>query len=134
VCVGPQSADSMPIGFAAGPGTSAVAREISGLRPEHHYFYRVLAAPAMPTEDSVEWEPPAPVGASQDFVTAEAPPEQMAPGVPTCVLEPLRCPSTGPLPVPPPRHPCLRRAVKKRRCGHRRHHRTHYCARRKHHC
>lgn len=43
------------------------------LTPGRTYFYRLLVAPAKPTEDSVEWESPAVVGSSESFTTPEPP-------------------------------------------------------------
>lgn len=76
-CIGPQSSGALPIGFASGAGPHSVTLELSSagvtLTPGHTYFYRLLVAPAKPTEDSVEWEPPAVVGSSESFTTPEPP-------------------------------------------------------------
>jgi hypothetical protein len=76
-CIGPQSSGALPIGFASGAGPHSVTLELSSagvtLAPGHKYFYRLLVAPAKPTEDSVEWEPPAVVGSSESFTTPEPP-------------------------------------------------------------
>jgi hypothetical protein len=76
-CVGPQSSEALPIGFISGTGPHPVALELSGagvsLEPGRTYFYRLLAAPAKQTEDSVEWESPAVLGQSKDFTTPDPP-------------------------------------------------------------
>jgi hypothetical protein len=119
VCVGPQLSDAPPIGFVAGPGTKAVTREVSGLQPGHMYFYRVLAAPAVLTEDSAEWEPPALVGASQDFVTAA--------GVVSPPFLPAPSPPVGTGGPPPEGGRNLRMCHRQRR-----HHRRHCAHHRRH--
>jgi hypothetical protein len=76
-CAGPQSSDALPIGFTSGAGSHSVTLELSSaavsLEPGRTYYFRLLAAPAKQTEDSVEWESPAVVGQSEDFTTPNPP-------------------------------------------------------------
>lgn len=76
-CVGPQSSDVLPIGFVSGMGPHLITLDLSSvavsLDPGRTYYFRLLAAPAKQTEDSVEWEPPAVAGRSEDFTTPNPP-------------------------------------------------------------
>lgn len=76
-CVGPQSSDVLPIGLVSGTGSHLITLELSSaavsLEPGRTYYFRLLAAPAKQTEDSVEWESPAVVGQSEDFTTPNPP-------------------------------------------------------------
>jgi hypothetical protein len=80
-CVGPQGSGALPIGFLPGntmqPGATLHASlDLAGagvtLQPGTTYHYRVLAARAVQTEDTVEWEPPTAFGADQTFTTLPA--------------------------------------------------------------
>jgi hypothetical protein len=77
VCVGPYSPDALPIDSVSGTGPHLVTLDLSSagvsLEPGRTYYYRLLAAPAKQTEDSVEWEPPASVGQTEDFTTPNPP-------------------------------------------------------------
>jgi hypothetical protein len=77
-CVGPQAATALPIGFL--PGNTAQPSATLGasldlasagvtLQPGTTYHYRVLAARAVQTEDTIEWEPPTAYGSDQTFTT-----------------------------------------------------------------
>lgn len=77
-CIGPQGSGALPIGFLAGntmqPGaTSNASLNLANagvlLQPETTYHYRVLAARAVQTEDTIEWEPPISYGLDQSFTT-----------------------------------------------------------------
>lgn len=76
-CIGPQSSDVLPIGFVSGTGSHLITLELSSaavsLEPGRTYYFRLLAAPAKQTEDSVEWEPPAVGGQSEGFTTPNRP-------------------------------------------------------------
>ena len=129
-CVGPQSPDVLPIGFVAGPGLHSVTQKVSGLVPGHTYFYRVLAAAALLTEDTVEWEGPALVGQSLSFETPTVtePGQQGSQGQGSASPPPL--PGNG-----RPAHPACHRHPGKRRkrCGRRHHQHSRNCGARKHH-
>lgn len=77
-CVGPQGAGALPIGFLPGntlqPGaTLGASLDLASagltLHPGTTYHYRVLVAPRVQTEDTIEWEPPTVYGADQTFTT-----------------------------------------------------------------
>jgi hypothetical protein len=76
-CVGPQGSGALPIGWISGSAPQAVSLDLSSagvtLTPGHTYYFRVLAADRVFSEDTVEWEPPAVVGASEDFTTLTPP-------------------------------------------------------------
>ncbi len=72
-CIGTH-AEALPIGFIErGMGGSYVRLELAKagitLTPGTEYHYRVLAARAKQTEDTLEWEAPAVVGTDQTFTT-----------------------------------------------------------------
>ena len=73
VCVGPQSADALPIHLASGVGAQVVTLDLAqagvSLKPGRTYFFRALAADRIFSEDAAEWESPAVVGATSDFTT-----------------------------------------------------------------
>jgi hypothetical protein len=78
-CIGPHASDALPIGFvAAGSEPSSVSLELASadvrLQPGTTYQYRLLAAKAVQTEDTTEWEAPSIVGAVQTFTTPSAGP------------------------------------------------------------
>jgi hypothetical protein len=81
ICVGPQSPGAAPIGFVpsdeAGPlKSSEVSLDLAGagitLKPGTTYHYRVIAARAVQTEDTIQWEGPTVYGADQTFTTPSA--------------------------------------------------------------
>jgi hypothetical protein len=87
-CIGPQASGALPIGFLPGntlqPGATLHASlDLAGvgvtLQPGTTHHYRVLAARAVQTEDTIEWEPPTVYGADQTFTTQSA---GTAPSVP----------------------------------------------------
>jgi hypothetical protein len=71
---GPEVEDALPIGQVpdATKGET-VTLDLAGtgitLKPGTTYHYRVLAAKARETEDTLQWEPPAVVGPDQTFTT-----------------------------------------------------------------
>jgi hypothetical protein len=71
---GPEVEDALPIGQVpdATKGET-VTLDLAGagmtLRPGTTYHYRVLAAKALETEDTLQWEPPTIVGPDQTFTT-----------------------------------------------------------------
>jgi hypothetical protein len=82
-CIGPQGSGALPIGFLPGntlqPGATLTAGlDLANagvtLQPGTTYHYRVLAARAVQTEDTIEWEPPTAYGADQTFTTPPAAP------------------------------------------------------------
>jgi hypothetical protein len=84
-CIGAHSDTALPIGFlAAGSEPGSVSLDLGGagvtLQPGATYDYRVLVAKAIQSEDTIEWESPAIVGAVQEFTTPLYPPP--ASGVP----------------------------------------------------
>jgi len=81
ICVGPQSPGVAPIGFVpsdeAGPlKSSEVSLDLGSagvtLKPGTTYHYRVIAARAVQTEDTIQWEPPTVYGPDQTFTTPSA--------------------------------------------------------------
>lgn len=130
VCAGPQSPDVLPLGFISGSGTQQVTQDVSGLNPGHTYFYRVLAAPALLTEDAAEWEGPALVGPSQSFETLSMP--QTGPSGQQGSLPPI---VNFPILNFIPRPTCERHSAQRHQhCGHRHHHRKHHCGADKRRC
>jgi hypothetical protein len=82
-CVGPHSATALPLEFVPGNAAHPEPFEIVSLdlasagvtlKPATTYHYRVLAAPAVQTEDTIQWEEPTIFGADQTFTTASDPP------------------------------------------------------------
>jgi hypothetical protein len=73
VCVGPQSADALPIHLVSGVGAQVVTLDLAqagvSLKPGRTYFFRALAADRILSEDAAEWEPPAVIGSTSDFTT-----------------------------------------------------------------
>lgn len=71
-CIGTHVSGVMPIGDIQGDA-GPVSLDLSGvgvrLQPATTYHYRVLAARAIPTEDTIEWEAPPVAGADQTFTT-----------------------------------------------------------------
>jgi hypothetical protein len=87
-CAGPLASQSgaLPIGsIAAGTLGEAVRLDLSAprswwsgtttLKPGTTYHYRVIAARAVPTEDTIQWEEPVIDGADQTFTTPQEPPQ-----------------------------------------------------------
>jgi hypothetical protein len=72
-CVGPQDPGALPIGWISGSGPQTVSLDLSSagvtLDAGRTYYFRVLAADRIFSEDTVEWKPPAVVGASKRFTT-----------------------------------------------------------------
>jgi hypothetical protein len=82
-CVGPQATSALPIGFVpSGAEPHAVSLDLASvgvvLRPSMTYHYRVLAAPAAMTEDTIQWDAPTVFGPDQAFRTASEPPPSPA--------------------------------------------------------
>ncbi len=76
-CAGPDSASALPIGHVPGAG-GAVALDLAGagvtLKPGATYYFRVVAALTVPTEDTIEWEEPVVGGEVGTFTTESTPP------------------------------------------------------------
>jgi hypothetical protein len=81
-CIGVgRHAGALPIGFAPGgvydrPVTIDLASAGVEVEPRTTYHFRLIAAKAIPTEDTTEWEPPTVYGADQTFIT-----ETVAPSI-----------------------------------------------------
>jgi hypothetical protein len=80
-CSGPESSDALPIGqIVQADGATPVALDLADadvtLAPGKTYYFRVVVAPAAPSEDTIEWEHPVVGGEEQSFTTPEvsAPP------------------------------------------------------------
>lgn len=77
VCVGPQDPTALPLGWVPGNETKTVSLDLSSagvtLTPGRTYYFRVLTADRVFSEDTAEWEPPAVVGPSEDFTTPTSP-------------------------------------------------------------
>jgi hypothetical protein len=111
-CIGTHSASALPIGFVPpGPEPSSVSLDLASagvtLHPSTTYHYRVLAARAAQTEDTIEWEAPTVHGADQTFTTPPYPP-----------------PTTDPL-VGDAGHPTIQSPPFSHHRRHRRHRRKH---------
>jgi hypothetical protein len=134
-CFGAHIAGALPISFLpAGSAAVPVSLRLSdagvSLESGHSYFYRVLVATAVQTEDTIEWEPPAIAGPRQSFVAG---------GVLACVLATghFPCEPPGPPRVPPcvnnqasancgqPPRPRCRQTRHRRRHRHHKHHPHH---------
>jgi hypothetical protein len=68
---------ALPIGSViGGSADQPVTLDLAGagvrLKPKTTYHFRVIAAKAIPSEDTTEWEPPTVFGADQTFKTAPA--------------------------------------------------------------
>lgn len=72
-CVGPQDLDALPLEWIPGDQAQIVKLDLSGagvtLAPGRTYYFRVLVADRIFSEDAAEWEPPAVVGPSEEFTT-----------------------------------------------------------------
>ncbi|HSZ68727.1 MAG TPA: hypothetical protein VK756_00035 [Solirubrobacteraceae bacterium] len=71
---GPEVAGALPIGFIEhGTETRTARVDLADagmtLQPDTTYRYRLLAARTVPTEDTIQWEPPALIGTEGTFTT-----------------------------------------------------------------
>jgi hypothetical protein len=77
VCVGPEETGALPLGWISGGEAHTVSLELStagvDLTPGRTYYFRVLVANRIFSEDAAEWESPAVVGPSESFTTAALP-------------------------------------------------------------
>jgi hypothetical protein len=73
VCVGPQDSTALPLGWIPGNAPAKVSLDLASagvsLEPGRTYYFRVLAADRVFSEDAAEWESPAVVGNSESFTT-----------------------------------------------------------------
>jgi hypothetical protein len=121
-CVGAHSSDALPIGFvAAGSGPSSVSLDLSSagvaLRPGTTYYFRVVVARAIQSEDTIEWEAPSVVGDIHAFMTP-------SPSPPTTYPEPQLGGAGQPAAQPPSLSPTRRRHRHHRRHNRRGPHRS----------
>jgi hypothetical protein len=137
-CIGTHAAGALPISFLPSGSPARVSLDLAGagvtLQAGKTYHFRVLVAPAVQTEDTIEWEDTLTVrGADQTFMTAVpgCPMSMMWPGSCAGPPEPVRCLATG-----GPRHcpvgpspPCRRHRRHHRHHKHHAHHRHHRCHR-----
>lgn len=81
-CAGPQDSGALPIGWISGSGPQTVSLDLSSagvtLDPDRTYYFRVLAADRIFSEDVAEWEAPAVAGASKRFTTPSLAAEPLA--------------------------------------------------------
>jgi hypothetical protein len=81
-CVGPQDSGALPIGWVSGAGPQSLSLDLSSagvsLTPGRTYYYRILAANRIFSEDTAEWEPPAVLGPTKSFTTPPTGAEQFA--------------------------------------------------------
>jgi hypothetical protein len=84
-CIGTHSEGALPIGWVCGScereqAAQQVQLDLANagvtLKPATTYHYRVIAARAVQTEDTIQWEPPTVYGPDQTFAT---PPASSAP-------------------------------------------------------
>ena len=59
-CIGPESQSALPIGYLpAGDGPVEVSLDLAAagvsLNPDQTYYFRAVAAPAVASEDTIEW-------------------------------------------------------------------------------
>jgi hypothetical protein len=82
-CIGTHSESALPIGWVCGScerlgPAQQVQLDLASagvtLKPGTTYHYRVIAARAVQTEDTIQWEPPTIYGADQTFTTPSGPP------------------------------------------------------------
>lgn len=78
-CEGPESETALPIGHIEHQeGAASVSLDLADagmtLEPGTTYYFRVVAASAIPTEDTIEWEKPAVGGVGSSFTTMRCPP------------------------------------------------------------
>jgi hypothetical protein len=128
-CIGARMQGVLPISFLPSGSPAGVSLDLADtgltLQPGTTYHYRVLVAPAVQTEDTIEWEAPTVAGADQTFSTLHS----------VCLR------TTGSCGGPPPKlifsacpkstAPRNGRCVRRAYCGHRHHRRHHH--RHKHH-
>jgi hypothetical protein len=80
VCVGPSNPEALPLGWIPGNEPQTVKLDLANagvtLEPGRTYFFRVLAANRVFTEDTAEWEAPAVFGNSEEFTTPTHPVEE----------------------------------------------------------
>jgi hypothetical protein len=83
ICIGTHSEGVLPIRFVPGDLENPLAAQPVrldlgsvgvALKPGTTYHFRVLAARRVPTEDTIQWEPPTVYGADQTFTTSTEPP------------------------------------------------------------
>jgi len=77
VCAGAQDSGALPLGWMSGGEAQTVTLELASagvtLSPGRKYFFRVLVADRVFSEDVAEWDSPAVVGASEEFITPSLP-------------------------------------------------------------
>ncbi len=82
ICIGTHVQGALPIGLVWGNLENPLAAqpvslglESAGvkLKPGTTYHYRAIAAPSVPSEDTIEWEGPPVYGPDQTFTTASTP-------------------------------------------------------------
>jgi hypothetical protein len=78
-CVGPESETALPIGHIDHQeGAASVSLDLMdagmALEPGTTYYFRVVAASAILSEDTIEWEKPAVGGVGSSFTTMLCPP------------------------------------------------------------
>ncbi len=77
VCVGPQDSGALPLRWIPGDEAHTISLDLStagvSLSPGRTYYFRVLVADRVFSEDAAEWEPPAVVGSSEQFTTPALP-------------------------------------------------------------
>jgi hypothetical protein len=74
-CNGPESSTALPIGhIPQADGATTVALDLADagltLEPGATYYFRIVVAPAVESEDTIEWEDPAVSGEERSFATA----------------------------------------------------------------
>jgi hypothetical protein len=113
-CIGPQGSGALPIGFLPGntlqpSATLRASLDLAGagvtLQPGMTYHYRVLAARAVQTEDTIEWEPPTVHGADQTLTTPSAG------TLPSILVGSPQAPPKHSHTVPPRSHRCAPHSV-----------------------
>jgi hypothetical protein len=77
VCAGPQDPTALPLKWVPGNAATTVSLDLASvgvsLDPGRTYYFRVLAADRLFSEDTAEWQSPAAVGPSEEFATPPAP-------------------------------------------------------------
>ena len=77
MCVGPQDLNALPLGWIPGNETQTASLDLSSagviLTPGRTYYFRVLVADRIFSEDTAKWEPPTIVGPSEEFMTPTVP-------------------------------------------------------------
>ncbi len=77
-CIGTPTEGALPIGYLpAGSEDQSVSLNLAQagvtLKSDTTYHYRVIVAPAVQTEDTIEWKGPSEYGADQTFTTTSGP-------------------------------------------------------------